>query len=95
MTNAPFLVTKLQVQVLPAVIGFVDGVGKDRIIGFEGLGRGTDRFTTRDLEERLLGSGILRRAVLTNDPSLKVQAGKRSVRGADAPDDDDDGDDYD
>jgi len=57
--NCPFLVTKLKVQVLPCVIAFIDGVGVDRIIGFEGLGRTPDRFTTRDLEARLIRAGVL------------------------------------
>ncbi|KAF2490571.1 thioredoxin-like protein [Lophium mytilinum] len=57
--NAPFLITKLKIQVLPCVIAFVDGVGVDRVIGFEGLGRTPDTFTTRDLEARLIRAGVL------------------------------------
>jgi len=64
--NAPFLVTKLKVQVLPCVIAFVNGVGQDRIIGFEGLGQG-DKFTTMDLEARLLAAGVLTRAKITGE----------------------------
>lgn len=94
MTNAPFLVTKLQVQVLPAVIAFIDGLGKDRIIGFEGLGRGNDRFTTRDLENRLLQSGVLKRSVLGTDPSLNVHTGKQ-LRDRNVADHEDEGDDWD
>jgi thioredoxin-like negative regulator of GroEL len=67
--NAPFLVTKLKVQVLPCVIAFINGIGQDRIIGFEGLGRG-DKFTTIDLETRLLGAGVLTRAKLNEDDVL-------------------------
>ncbi|KAL8887706.1 MAG: hypothetical protein Q9215_004743 [Flavoplaca cf. flavocitrina] len=57
--NAPFLVTKLKVQVLPCVIAFKKGVSVDRIIGFEGLGYTEDTFSTHDLEQRLLQSGSL------------------------------------
>lgn len=59
--NAPFLVTKLKVQVLPCVIAFVDGVGADRVVGFEGLARSgsVDDFRTKDLEARLLAAGVL------------------------------------
>lgn len=64
--NAPFLVTKLKVQVLPCVIAFVDGIGVDRIVGFEGLGSGAlggegsvDGFLTKDLERRLLAARVL------------------------------------
>lgn len=62
--NAPFLVVKLGVKVLPCVIAFVDGVSADRIIGFEGIGYRPDRFEARELEARLLGCGVLVRAKL-------------------------------
>ena len=60
--NAPFLVTKLKIQVLPCVLAFLNGISTDRIVGFEGLGYSEDTFTTRDLETRLLGAGVLTRA---------------------------------
>ena len=60
--NAPFLVTKLKVQVLPCVICFINGISVDRIVGFEGLGYTPDTFKTRDLEARLLSSGVVQRA---------------------------------
>ena len=65
--NAPFLVTKLKVQVLPCVLAFIDGVSVDRIVGFEGLGYTQDTFTTQDLEARLLSSGVVQRAKATGD----------------------------
>lgn len=65
--NGPFLVTKLKVQVLPCVIAFVNGVGVDRVVGFEGLGYTPDTFTTKDLEARLLSSGVIQRAKTTED----------------------------
>jgi len=65
--NAPFLVTKLKVQVLPCVLAFVNGVSVDRIVGFEGLGYTQDTFTTKDLEARLLNSGVIQRAKATGD----------------------------
>ena len=37
----------------------------DRIIGFEGLGNG-DKFTTKDLESRLLSTRVLVRSKLTD-----------------------------
>ena len=91
VTNATFLVTKLNVQILPCVISFIDGMGKDRIIGFEGLGRGTDRFNSGDLEYRLLDAGVLTRPVLLSDPSLKVQSGS-SRKHKEVDDDDSDWD---
>jgi len=57
--HAPFLVTKLNVKVLPCVIAFIDGVSVDRVVGFEGLGYGEDTFRTNDLERRLVEVGVL------------------------------------
>lgn len=72
MVNAPFLVTKLKVQVLPCLLAFVDGIGVDRVVGFEGLGRG-DSFTTRQLEARLLTAGVLLRSKITSNGRLDAQ----------------------
>ncbi|KAI9832520.1 MAG: hypothetical protein M1819_004309 [Sarea resinae] len=91
--NAPFLVTKLKIQVLPCVLSFIDGVGVDRIVGFEGLGYNTDDFTTRELEARLLKDGVLVRQKTTDD---KTPVGRRvggfSGNRAGSDDDDDDWD---
>jgi hypothetical protein len=69
--NAPFLVTKLKIQVLPCVLSFIDGVSVDRIVGFEGLGYSPDHFTTRDLEGRLLASGVIQRAKAVGNGALR------------------------
>lgn len=69
--NAPFLVTKLKIQVLPCVLSFIDGVSVDRIVGFEGLGYTPDSFTTKDLEARLLASGVIQRAKATDNGGVK------------------------
>lgn len=89
--NAPFLVTKLKVQVLPCVICFVDGIGVDRIIGFEGIGFGDD-FSTKDLEARLLTSGVLIRAKVQDDDRSRINftSGKKSK--STEQDDEDDSD---
>ncbi|KAI9371112.1 thioredoxin-like protein [Aspergillus egyptiacus] len=64
--DAPFVVEKLKIRVLPCVIGFKDGIGVERVVGFEGLGArgfdGGDGFSTAALEKRLLGKGILSQA---------------------------------
>jgi hypothetical protein len=62
--DCPFVVEKLNVRVLPYVIGFVDGVAVERIVGFEGLASGGLRdavngFRTVELERRLLRQGVL------------------------------------
>lgn len=60
--DVPFLVTRLKIQVLPCVLAFVDGVSKDRILGFEGVGWSSDDIATADMEARLLNAGVLVRA---------------------------------
>jgi thioredoxin-like negative regulator of GroEL len=86
--NAPFLVTKLKVQVLPCVLAFIDGVSVDRIVGFEGLGYTQDTFTTKDLEARLLSSGVVQRAKTTVDAGgLPYGNGKAAKEESDDDDD--------
>ena len=51
--KCPFFVAKLQIQMLPTVICFMDGVAFDRIVGFEELG-GQDEFPTLVLTRRLV-----------------------------------------
>jgi thioredoxin-like negative regulator of GroEL len=84
--NAPFLVTKLKVQVLPCVIAFINGVTVDRIVGFEGLGYTQDTFTTKDLEARLLTSGVIQRAKTTENSGVRFGVTKKKEES----DDDDD-----
>lgn len=75
--NCPFLVTRLGIQVLPCVISFIDGIGADRIIGFEGLGRSPDNFNTRDLEARLIRAGVfVRNKVTEEDERQRLQKSK-------------------
>ncbi|EMD91958.1 hypothetical protein COCC4DRAFT_74204 [Bipolaris maydis ATCC 48331] len=75
--NCPFLVTRLGIQVLPCVIAFIDGVGADRIIGFEGLGHTEQTFTTRDLEARLIRANVLaRNKVNEEDERQRLQRSK-------------------
>ncbi|MCJ1463411.1 hypothetical protein MMC07_002018 [Pseudocyphellaria aurata] len=93
--HAPFLVTKLKVRVLPCVIAFVDGVGADRIVGFEGLGGGElgndgDGFRTKDLEARLLTAGVLVGEKTLTQTALNQQRASRKKQ-----EEDDEGDDWD
>lgn len=89
--NAPFLVAKLKIQVLPCVIAFVDGISVDRIIGFEGLGYSEHTFTARDLEARLLKAGVLARLKV----SRMDDGGKPRQRLDEVVHDEDDEDDWD
>ncbi|OSS45287.1 hypothetical protein B5807_10160 [Epicoccum nigrum] len=87
--NCPFLVTRLGVQVLPCVIAFIDGVGADRIVGFEGLGRNPDNFTVRDLEARLIRAGVFARNKVTKeDEEERKQRSKMTAKYDDENDDD-------
>ncbi|KAJ5263767.1 hypothetical protein N7478_011372 [Penicillium angulare] len=70
--NTPFLAEKLGIRVLPCVIGFKDGVGVERVVGFEGLGvggmDGTEAgFSVKVLEKRLLFKGVLVQAKFSGD----------------------------
>ena len=92
--NCPFLITRLKIQVLPCVLAFIDGVSADRIVGFEGIGRGHDRFTTRELESRLLQAKVLTRPKVQGDAASSLPAGP-ARRGQVQDNDDDDDDDWD
>jgi len=85
--NCPFLVTKLGIQVLPCVLAFIDGIGADRIVGFEGLGRSPDHFATRDLEARLIRAEVFARNKVTDeDERRRLQ--KSNVRQQDDEEED-------
>lgn len=84
--NAPFLVAKLKIQVLPCVICFIGGVGSARIVGFEGLGRNTDEFTLKELEHRLMGAGVLVRSKMVEGDERGSTRVRREVM-EDADDD--------
>ncbi|RKF64322.1 Thioredoxin domain-containing protein plp1 [Erysiphe neolycopersici] len=64
--NAPFLVVKMGVKVLPCVLCWIDGKVVDRIVGFEGLGYIENKFTTKDLETRLLTAGVVQKSEYVN-----------------------------
>ena len=57
--KCPFFVAKLQVQVLPTIVCFIDGIAVDRVVGFEELG-GKDEFPTVVLTRALVQAGVLK-----------------------------------
>lgn len=59
------------------MLAFVNGKSVDRIVGFEGLGYTQDTFTTKDLEGRLLASGVVQRAKAQDDAGLRWAAQKK------------------
>ena len=86
--NAPFLVVKLGIQVLPCVLAFVDGVGVDRVVGFEGLGKKADDFKVGQLEERLLGCGVLVRKKVTGEDEGRRWERRRQEQVGEVDEDD-------
>lgn len=91
--HAPFLVTKLNVKVLPCVIAFVAGVSADRIVGFEGVGYSEDTFKTGDLEKRLVGAGVLEKVKGAGDARVGEvlnKSHKKQRIGGNGDEDDDD-----
>lgn len=86
--NAPFLVTKLKIQVLPCVLAFLNGVGVNRIIGFEGLGHSPDNFTAKDVEARLLQTGVLVRATVLGDGDASSRQARQKAYKNDEDNDD-------
>ncbi|KAI8637408.1 thioredoxin-like protein [Parasitella parasitica] len=58
--NAPFLVEKLQIKMLPCVMAWVDGFAQTKIVGFDELGS-TDSFQTAALELKLLHAKVIRK----------------------------------
>ncbi|KAK0343059.1 hypothetical protein LTR91_020573 [Friedmanniomyces endolithicus] len=88
--NAPFLVVKLGIQVLPCVISFKKAVSVDRILGFEGVGAKPDSFTVGELEARLVGCGVLVRAKMVDGDEDGGRRQMRSGQDREADDEDDD-----
>lgn len=82
--KSPFFIEKLQIQVLPTIICFEDGVSIDRIVGFEDLG-GEDDFNTMTLIRRLVSVGML--LPKNNAEKGRQKINKRSKRD-DMSDDD-------
>ncbi|KIV77484.1 hypothetical protein PV11_09274 [Exophiala sideris] len=83
--HCPFVVEKLNVRVLPCVIGFVKGVVKGRITGFEGVcwdGKEGSINVTQAIEEAFVTWSVLRKRLLLGHNN-------------DASDSDDDEDGYD
>jgi thioredoxin-like negative regulator of GroEL len=70
--RCPFFIAKLQVQVLPTIICFMDGISVDRIVGFEELGS-KDEFPTLLLARRLIKSGCLRAMNKKEKGEIKIK----------------------
>jgi len=83
--NVPWLVEKLMIKVLPCVLCFIDGVSKDRLIGFEELGN-NDAFDTATLELRLSICGVIEKAAPGSTIQTVFGTSSRSSRTRDDED---------
>lgn len=60
--DAPFLVTRLKIQVLPVVLIYINGVESNRIVGFDKLNFDqSGDFQIESLESFLLDNGAIQR----------------------------------
>lgn len=59
--NCPFLVSKLNIKVLPFVVAYKQGKEALRIVGFSTLGNDPDGFAIESLESVLSQAGIIER----------------------------------
>jgi thioredoxin-like negative regulator of GroEL len=75
--DAPFFVEKLQVQILPCIILFRNGVAVDRIVGFDELGA-KDDFRTATMEATLLKAEVIDTAHGDGDDSDEDEAEQRT-----------------
>ena len=100
--NAPFVVEKLSIRILPCVLGFVKGVVKGRVTGFEGIasGREDTASVTRALEGKLVDWTILSKKLIEEgddsdtdqDEEGPPQNGRRGITGGRQQVDDEDDD---
>lgn len=102
--NAPFVVEKLGIRVLPAVLGFSKGVVKGRVTGFEGIawgGREEAPSVAAALEAKLAEWTVLKKRMLedfdADDEEQRPEQTKTTRRGIRdrKPQTNDDDDDWD
>lgn len=55
--KSPFFVQRLSVRTLPTLCIFIDGVLKDKVLGFDGLSG--DEFLTFELAARIAQTGVI------------------------------------
>ncbi|PSS13377.1 Thioredoxin domain-containing protein [Actinidia chinensis var. chinensis] len=79
--NAPFFVAKLAIKTLPCVILFRNGIGTDRLVGFQDLG-GKDDFTTKTLETLFIRKGIINEIKGDEEDEDDHENKRRTVRSS-------------
>ena len=98
--KSPFFVQKLQVQVMPTVVLFKDGVAFGRLVGFDGLTEGLakgkeNEFKTEALAQWLGEAGIIKYEAQATEAEIEkfTWAGARAAAMVGFNDNDDDYDD--
>ncbi|CAH2354810.1 phosducin-like protein 1 [[Candida] railenensis] len=71
--DAPFLVTKLGIKVLPFVVGYIKGAEVLRVVGFEKLGNNPETFDIETLEQLFYMHGLINRKTI-NFGSIKQKS---------------------
>jgi hypothetical protein len=89
--NAPFVVEKLGIRVLPALLGFVKGIVKGRVTGFEGVtwgGNEEGSAVTSIIETRVVEWTVLKKKILDDvdeeeneDIPAKLEYQRRGIKG--------------
>lgn len=69
--DCPFLVKKLNIKVLPFVIGYKKGQEVMRLIGFSKLGNNANEFPIENLETQLRISGLLDFSLSNNSDAFR------------------------
>lgn len=85
--RAEWLCTRLGVRVLPCLVGWVDGVERGRVVGFEGVGGG-EGCGVGGLERALVNRGMLVRAKV-GEGAGGVKRVEKKQREEEEEDDDD------
>jgi thioredoxin-like negative regulator of GroEL len=80
--KAPFFIQKLQVQVLPTIICFIDGIAVDRVVGFEDMGN-RDDFPTLALTRRLIRTGVIKALNKHESGQINIRKAKKADSGSD------------
>jgi len=107
--DANFVVEKLGVRVLPCVIGFVGGVAKGRLVGFEGVafgGRENGIDVTKAIEQTAIGWTVFDRRLFVDaeggegsegeeEEEIRKEKGRRGIQARKQGVGDDDDDDWD
>ncbi|CCE62393.1 hypothetical protein TPHA_0C02400 [Tetrapisispora phaffii CBS 4417] len=88
--NCPFLVHKLQIKVLPFVVGYKDGIEKLRIVGFSALGNDPNGFEIDSLEKLLYSKNIIEtmKGISNN---INIKQIKKTIRDRHSDEDSDSG----